>query len=215
MGVQILSGLQALGTTRTARSPLVKSPEWQQIVNVLSNGGLNPGETLRITISPETRELSKNAALGLRKLLLNALQPLWRRGLAPRYRISQGSNCLLVESPKERESPHLEKTTQTGGPAAVEILSTVQRLIGSRPARSPLLRTAEWQEIIEAVIVRGINPGEILQVPLSPETQELLKNRPGGLRRLLVNGLRPLWSEGIIPTLRVTQRKDTVIIENR
>ena len=80
MGVQILSGLQALGTTRTARSPLVTSPEWQQIVNVLSNGGLNSGDTLRITISPETHKLSKNAALGLRKLLLNALQPLWDGG---------------------------------------------------------------------------------------------------------------------------------------
>ncbi len=216
MGIQILSGLQALGTTRPARSRFVKSPEWQEIVKVLSNGGLNPGETLRITISPETQKLTKNPALGLRQLLLNTLQPLWRKDLAPRYRVSVGPNCLLITSPRTDEGRTSAVTApQAEGSAAVEVLSTVQRLIGSRPGHSPLLRTAEWREIIEAVMVRGIKQGELLRVPLSPATQELLKNRPGGLKRLLVNGLRPLWSEGLIPELRITQRKDSVTIENR
>lgn len=216
MGVQILSGLEALGTTKTARSRFVRSPEWRQIVKVLSNGGVKPGDTLRITISPETQKLTKNPELGLRQLLLNTLQPLWRRNLAPRYRISVGRNCLLIVGASADEGrTSVENATLAAGAAALDVLSTVQRLIGSRPARSPLLRTAEWKEIIEAVLVRGIKPGELLRVPLCRETQELLKNRPGGLRKLLVNGLRPLWSEGLIPALRISQRKDTVIIESR
>ncbi len=216
MGVQILTGLHAFGTTRTTRSRLVRSPEWQQIVAVLSNGGLKPGETLRITVSPETQKLTKNAALSLRQLLLNTLQPLWRRDLAPRYCISQRRDCLIITGPTTEEGrTSVESAPQARDTVALDVLSTVQRLLGSRPAHSPLLRTVEWKEIIESVIVRGIKPGELLRVPLSPATQELLKARPGGLRRLLVNGLRPLWSEGLIPELRITQRKDSVTIENR
>lgn len=216
MGIQILSGLEALGTTKTARSRFVNSPEWQQILKALSNGGVKPGETLRITISPETQKLTKNPELGLRQLLLNTLQPLWRMNLAPRYRISAGRNCLLIVGTSvDEDRTAVENVPVAEGASALDVLTTVQRLIGSRPARSPLLRTAEWKEIMEAVLVRGIKPGELLQVPLSHETQELLKNRPGGLRKLLVNGLRPLWTEGLIPALRISQRKDSVIIESR
>lgn len=215
MGYEIFSGLQMLGRARPARSRLAKSPEWKQIVDVLSGRGLAPGETLRITISAKSKALCKQPSLGLKNLSLNALQPLWKEGLAPRYRIIQGSDWLLIENPNGNAKSSLPVANPRRESAALDVLTTIQRLIGSRPGHSPLLKTPEWKEIIDAVIVRGIGEGEIIRVPLSADTQDLLKNRPGGLRRLLVNGLRPLWQEGMIPPYHIIQRRDCVIIQNR
>ena len=215
MGYEIFSGLQMLGRARPARSRLAKSPEWEQIVGVLSGRGVGPGESLRIMLSPETMGLCKCSSLGLKNLLLNALQPLWKEGLAPRYRIVQGSDWLLIENPIHVTEARSSEASPQPESAALDVLSTLQRMIGSRPGHSPLLKTPEWKQIIDAVIVRGVGEGEMIRVPLSRETQDMLRNRPGGFRRLLTNGLRPLWREGLIPQYHIIQRKDCVVIQNR
>lgn len=201
MSAEILTGMKAVIATRDSRSPLVKSPEWQEAVTALSSRRLEPGETLRIVLSSETRKAVPNAAISFRQSIFNLV---WKEGLVPPYTVKQRGDCVIVENPKG--SGTLDATT---------ILSTIVRLTGSQPPRSVLLRAPEWNEILEAVLIRGINPGEVLRVPLCAETQALMRKRPGGLRRLLANSLRPLWNEGLIPEYKITQRNDSVILQQR
>lgn len=194
-GLRIFSRITDARKSKTGLQPLGEVPRVEEIAGVLSGRGLGPGESLRITLSPGAEALCKCPSPGLKNLLLNALRPQWKEGLAPCFRIVQRNDWLLVEkSIRVTDARSLEASFR---PEKRRWTSCRQycEMIGSRPGHSPLLKTPEWKEIIDAVMARW-----------------------SGCRcvqRLLVNGVRPLWQEGLIPRYYIIQRKNCVIIQNR
>jgi hypothetical protein len=69
MAINIIS-TEEVWTSRNGKSPLFGTQEWQQVSEMLLHRRLQPGETVRVELSKETRGLVKHADRLMRNLLI-------------------------------------------------------------------------------------------------------------------------------------------------
>ena len=99
MAINIISA-EEVWTSRNGKSPLFGTQEWQQLSGMLLHRRLQPGETVRVDLSEETRELAKHADRLMRNLLIERFSHMWHAGKIPRYRITTSKGVLYVSCAK-------------------------------------------------------------------------------------------------------------------